>query len=119
MKNYTRVCARINLDVVEYNIEMMKKNLSGSAKMIVVIKTDGYGHGAVPIAKMLEEKEYVWGFAVATLDEARDLKDSWHYETRSGIGLHFPRSAKRDDCPGDPHDGLYRRNGKGSIRSCL
>ena len=68
MKNYTRVCARINLDAVEYNIEMMKKNLSGSAKMIVVIKTDGYGHGAVPIAKMLEEKEYVWGFAVATLD---------------------------------------------------
>lgn len=41
MKNYTRVCARINLDAVEYNIEMMKKNLSGSAKMIVVIKTDG------------------------------------------------------------------------------
>ena len=68
MKNYTRVCARINLDAVEYNIEMMKKNLSSSAKMIVVIKTDGYGHGAVPIAKMLEEKEYVWGFAVATLD---------------------------------------------------
>lgn len=26
MKQYTRVLARVNLDAVEYNIEMMKKN---------------------------------------------------------------------------------------------
>lgn len=90
MKNYTRVCARINLDVVEYNIEMMKKNLSGSAKMIVVIKTDGYGHGAVPIAKMLEEKEYVWGFAVATLDEAVILRTAGITRPVLVLGCIFP-----------------------------
>ena len=27
MKHYTRVLARVNLDAVEYNIEMMKKNI--------------------------------------------------------------------------------------------
>ena len=90
MKNYTRVCARINLDAVEYNIEMMKKNLSSSAKMIVVIKTDGYGHGAVPIAKMLEEKEYVWGFAVATLDEAVILRTAGITRPVLVLGCIFP-----------------------------
>ena len=28
MKQYTRVLARVNLDAVEYNIEMMKKNIN-------------------------------------------------------------------------------------------
>ena len=90
MKNYTRVCARINLDAVEYNIEMMKKNLSGSAKMIVVIKTDGYGSGAVPFAKMLEEKEYVWGFAVATLDKAVILRTAGITRPVLVLGCIFP-----------------------------
>ena len=27
MKNYTRVLARVDLDAVEYNIEMMKNNI--------------------------------------------------------------------------------------------
>ena len=27
MKHYTRVLARVDLDAVEYNIEMMKKNI--------------------------------------------------------------------------------------------
>ena len=27
MKNYSRVCARIDLDAIEYNMEMMRRNL--------------------------------------------------------------------------------------------
>lgn len=46
MKNYTRVCARINLDAIESNVENMKNNLQENVPMIVVIKTDAYGHGA-------------------------------------------------------------------------
>lgn len=70
MKNYTRVCARINLDAIESNVENMKNNLQENVPMIVVIKTDAYGHGAAQVAHLLEPKSYVWGFAVATLDEA-------------------------------------------------
>lgn len=44
--------------------------------MVAVVKTDGYGHGAVPIAKMAEQFEYIWGFAVATFSEAMDLRNS-------------------------------------------
>ena len=42
MKQYTRVLARVNLDAVEYNIEMMKKNIHKNTQMMAVIKMDGY-----------------------------------------------------------------------------
>ena len=49
MKHYMRVCAEINLDAVAYNFKSMKDNLTPGTKMVAVVKTDGYGHGAVPI----------------------------------------------------------------------
>ena len=55
MKEYNRICARVDLDAVEYNIERMKQNISSDASMLAVVKMDGYGHGAVQIAQMLEE----------------------------------------------------------------
>ena len=42
--------------------------------MVAVIKTDGYGHGAVPIAQMIQPEDYIWGFAVATMTEAMILR---------------------------------------------
>ena len=74
MKEYNRICARVDLDAVEYNIERMRQNIREDAAMLAVVKMDGYGHGAVPIAKMLEKKAYIWGCAVATPEEASILK---------------------------------------------
>lgn len=71
---YKRVAAYINLDAVEANFNSMRANISKDTKMAAVIKADGYGHGAVPIAKLMEEKEYLWGFAVATVEEALELR---------------------------------------------
>lgn len=90
MKAYNRVCARIDLDAVEYNIEMMKNNVRDGAKMLGVIKTDGYGHGAVQIAKMLSPKDYMWGFAVATLDEAVVLRHGGIEKPILVLGCIFP-----------------------------
>ncbi|EEG75920.1 alanine racemase [[Clostridium] hylemonae] len=90
MKAYNRVCARIDLDAVEYNIEMMKNNVRDGAKMLGVVKTDGYGHGAVQIAKMLSPKDYMWGFAVATLDEAVVLRHGGIEKPILVLGCIFP-----------------------------
>ena len=54
MKQHNRVCAEIDLDAIAYNMEQMRKRIGGDAKLIAVVKTDGYGHGAVPIAEMLK-----------------------------------------------------------------
>ena len=72
MKTYTRVYAPIDLDAVVYNMESMKRNISPDTGMIGVVKTDGYGHGAVPVAQAIDP--YVAGYAVATIDEALNLR---------------------------------------------
>lgn len=90
MKKYTRVCARVDLDAIEYNIEMMRKNIRPETKMMAVLKTDGYGHGSVQIANILEPKEYIWGYAVATLDEATRLQLGCIKKPILVLGTVFP-----------------------------
>ncbi|MBQ8803979.1 MAG: alanine racemase [Tyzzerella sp.] len=90
MKTYSRVYARIDLDAIEYNVERMKKNLNPWTKIMAVIKADGYGHGAVQIAEMLESVEYIWGFAVATLDEAIVLRSEGIQKPILVLGCVFP-----------------------------
>lgn len=74
MTTYSRVYAEIDLDAVLYNFESMRKNIKEGTQMIAVIKADAYGHGAVPIAHLMEERDYIWGFATATAEEAMQLR---------------------------------------------
>lgn len=90
MKKYSRVCARIDLDAIEYNMEMMKKNIAADTKIIAVLKTDAYGHGAVQIARLFESVEYIWGYAVATADEAVLLKEKGLKKPVLVLGCVFP-----------------------------
>lgn len=76
MKNYDRIKAVVSLDAVAHNFEEMKKNIAADAKIIAVIKADGYGHGAQAIARLIHDYEYIWGFAVATPEEALELQNS-------------------------------------------
>lgn len=73
-RDYQRVYAKINLDAVLHNLERMHDVTEENTKIIAVIKTDGYGHGAVPIAQTIEELPYLWGFAVATVQEGIILR---------------------------------------------
>lgn len=90
MKSYTRIRARIDLDAIEYNIEKMKENLPEDTKLIVVAKADCYGHGALQTTSLLSLKEYVWGFAVATLDEAIVLRRVGITKPILVLGCIFP-----------------------------
>lgn len=88
--NYQRVWAEIDLDAVCYNMEQMHRNLSENTKIIGVIKTDGYGHGAVPIGRELERLEYVSGYAVATAEEAMILRQAGLRKPVLILGYTFP-----------------------------
>ena len=90
MKTYNRLRAVIDLDAVMYNVEMMHKNIGEGTQMIAVVKTDAYGHGAIPIAKMLENVEYVWGYAVATLEEGVMLRNAGIGKPILCLGCIFP-----------------------------
>lgn len=67
-----RAAAYVNLNAINENLLNVKKRLPEKCELFAVIKADGYGHGAVQIAKRVENT--VNRFAVATLDEALDLR---------------------------------------------
>lgn len=72
LEKYYRVYVTINLDAVYNNVVNLKKNLKPGTGVIAVIKTDGYGHGAIPIAYTIDS--LVEAYAVATIDEAENLR---------------------------------------------
>lgn len=92
MKHYDRVWAEVDLDAIAVNIEEIKKKIKPETKIIPVIKTDGYGHGAFPIAKMLETDEKIWGYAVATAEEAHALREKGIQKPLLILGYTFPYS---------------------------
>lgn len=90
MQPYSRVKAVVSLDAILHNFEAMKNNIRKGTKIIAVVKADSYGHGAVPIAEMMEEKEYIWGFAAATAEEALELRDAGIRKPILILGYTFP-----------------------------
>ena len=90
MTEHNRVYAGIDLDAIAYNMEQMKKRIGDHARLIAVVKADGYGHGAVPVARMFEECSYVWGYAVACLEEATELREHGIRKPILVLGCVFP-----------------------------
>jgi len=65
--------------VAEISLKALVKNLStlrtlSRKEVIPVVKADAYGHGMLPIAKALVSRGSVQMLAVATLEEAMDLR---------------------------------------------
>ncbi len=90
MKKHSRVCAEIDLDAVLHNFQAMRSKLRDDTQMIAVVKTDGYGHGAVPIAEVLEPLDYIWGFATATVEESHILREAGVKKPILILGFVFP-----------------------------
>ena len=72
MKEYYRIYAEINLDNICDNINEVRKKVGKNTKIMAIIKADGYGHGAVPIAKVLDSS--VDSYGVAIVEEGVELR---------------------------------------------
>ncbi len=73
---YRRVCAYVDLEAILWNLRQIQAGTAEDTQVVAVIKADGYGHGAVPIAQKIETLEYLWGFAVATPQEGYALREA-------------------------------------------
>src|SRR4051812_9600739 len=71
--------AFIDLDRFERNVDLIARSLPRGARLVTVLKADGYGHGAVELAKRLTA-DRVAMIAVSLLEEALELR-------RAGIAL--------------------------------
>jgi len=74
--------AEIDLDAIRSNVRHVKQHLDGAA-LCAVVKADGYGHGAVPVALAMLEAG-ADGLAVAIVDEGIELR---HAEVTAPILL--------------------------------
>ena len=84
-----RVYARIHLDNICHNVKQYIDRTGPDVKTMAVIKTDAYGHGAVPVAKALE-RIGVDAFAVATVEEGLELREHEVMEPILILGHVFP-----------------------------
>ena len=90
MKEYRRICANISLKALEHNLDAIHGCIERDTKIIAVVKADGYGHGAVPLAEVMEQREDIWGYAVATPEEAEELYSTGIKKPILILGYTFP-----------------------------
>jgi alanine racemase len=85
--------------VIEIDLGALRRNYhalrsaAGNADVMVVVKADAYGHGAVPIAKTLVA-EGCGHFGVATISEASELRDAGIRTRIYLLGGFFPEQAR-------------------------
>ena len=85
-----RVYAEISLANIEHNLNLICKQMPSYCKVILVVKADGYGHGAAAIAQRFEYRKDVYGFAVATFEEALALRNVGISKPILILGYTFP-----------------------------
>ncbi len=89
---YSRGCALIDLETVRENVRCISDIIGKNNKLICVIKSDAYGHGAVVFAKVYEEMQEVFGYATATVEEAMELRQNGIEKPIIILGYCFPYS---------------------------
>jgi len=65
--------ARLDLGALRHNLGVARR-LAGSARLMAVVKANAYGHGAVTVARQLEN--LADALAVASIEEAVELRDA-------------------------------------------
>ena len=68
-----RTWAEISLENLRHNYEAIRKSLPAGCRFLGVVKADAYGHGALPVSRLLQQAgaDYL---AVSCLDEALELR---------------------------------------------
>lgn len=64
----------IDLGKLRRNLQLVRGDLPQAARLMAVVKDDGYGHGALDAARIALE-EGAWGLGLSTLEEAMALRE--------------------------------------------
>ncbi|GHU82070.1 alanine racemase 1 [Clostridia bacterium] len=70
-----RTWAEININALEHNYKVIRNHVQPHSKICCVVKADGYGHGAVEVAKTFDTLGTDW-FAVSNIEEALQLRQN-------------------------------------------
>ena len=67
--------AHVNLAALSHNLAQVRAHIPADTDVLVAVKANGYGHGALPVAKHLQTQGVTW-FGVATAREALELRSN-------------------------------------------
>lgn len=70
-----RTWVEVDLDRIRQNYERVRAAVGGDCKVLCVVKANGYGHGAVQIARALERAGCDW-LAVSNIEEGDQLRSA-------------------------------------------
>ncbi|MGX8714824.1 MAG: alanine racemase [Lachnospiraceae bacterium] len=76
MRKDLRTYVTVNLDAIADNLREVRKKAGPGVKVMAVIKTDAYGHGAAAVSQYLYAKGLADWFAVASINEAVELRQA-------------------------------------------
>ena len=85
-----RAWKELDLDALRHNARTLRSALSPGCTLMAVVKADGYGHGAVPVARCLR-RDGVRAFGVACLAEGIALRKAGVLGTILILGYTPPR----------------------------
>lgn len=66
---------KVSMHALLGNAAALRKRIPERVKMLCVVKADAYGHGALPFALELEKCGLADAYAVAIVEEARELRE--------------------------------------------
>ena len=92
MKFYRPTLAEIDLDAIRHNLEIVSHIVKGDTMILGVVKADAYGHGIKEVSKAIVD--YVDYFGVASLDEARVLREIGIKKPILAIGAILPQETE-------------------------
>ncbi len=93
MKFYRPTFAEIDLGAIRYNIRRIRGMVGSGIKILGIVKADAYGHGMKEVSRAVIE-EGVEYLGVASLDEARELRESGIRVKIIVLGTILPQEAE-------------------------
>ncbi len=79
MREFDRTYVEVDLGAIRHNIKEARKVIRPETGLMAIVKADGYGHGAIPVASAVDD--LVDAYGVAMIEEALSLRRS---------GIHKP-----------------------------
>ncbi|MFH2204298.1 MAG: alanine racemase [Elusimicrobiota bacterium] len=86
---YRPTWAEVDLGVILANLRKLKRRVRG-AELLLVVKANGYGHGAVEVARAAEQAGLVRGFGVSSVEEGIALREAGIRRSILILGSLYP-----------------------------
>jgi alanine racemase len=76
IQNLRPTKAEINLSAFKYNLKKIRKIIGKKPKLMLSVKADAYGHGAIKLTQTTQKEKLADGFAVALIEEGINLRQA-------------------------------------------